>query len=163
MSGPPGSGRQRSRVRSLGCPAVCRDEIKEWMMHSTPGSEASTGDRLTQRTLTVFFDVLATLLRAGVTVVAEPAFQDKPWRPNLEPRAEFAAIRVVRCTVDNDVAHERIVRRAERAASGACRPGSTEGDGPRRRRSHRVGSWYGRHHASPHARPLSWRTGHPIP
>lgn len=90
------------------------------MVHSTPGFEASTGDPLTKRTLTVFFDVLRTMLEAGVTVVAEAAFQDKLWRPNLEPLAEIADIRVVRCTVDSAVAHERIVRRAEESAQRAA-------------------------------------------
>ncbi|GII30452.1 hypothetical protein Pmi06nite_38940 [Planotetraspora mira] len=90
------------------------------MVHSTPGFEASAGDPLTRRTLTVFFDVLATLLRAGVTVVAEAAFQDKLWRPNLEPLGEIAAIRVVRCTVGTGVAHERIVRRARENAHRAA-------------------------------------------
>jgi predicted kinase len=123
VSGPPGSGKTtlaHEIARSLGCPAVCRDEIKEGMVHSTPGFGASTGDPFTQRTLTVFFDVLATLLRAGVTVVAEAAFQDKLWRPNLEPLAGVAAIRVVRCTVDTGVAHERIVRRAGENAHRAA-------------------------------------------
>ncbi|MFD8965816.1 hypothetical protein ACFV0C_12540 [Streptomyces sp. NPDC059568] len=48
-----------------------------------------------------------------MTVVAEAAFQDKLWRPNLEPLAGVADIRVVRCAVGSAVAHERIVRRAE--------------------------------------------------
>lgn len=116
VSGPAGSGKTtlaHEIARSLGCPAVCRDEIKEGMVHSTPGFEASTGDPLTKRTLTVFFSVLRTMLEAGVTVVAEAAFQDKLWRPNLEPLVGVADIRVVRCTVDSAVAHERIVRRAE--------------------------------------------------
>ncbi len=123
VSGPAGSGKTtlaHEIARSLGCPAICRDEIKEGMVHSTPGFGASPGDPLTQRTLTVFFDVLGTLLRAGVTVVAEAAFQDKLWRPNLEPLAELAAIRVVRCTVDATVAHERIVRRAEESERRAA-------------------------------------------
>jgi predicted kinase len=123
VSGPPGSGKTtlaHEIARSLGCPALCRDEIKEGMVHSSPGFEASTGDPLTRRTLTVFFDVLAALLRAGVTVVAEAAFQDKLWLPNLEPLAEIAAIRVVRCTVGTGVAHERIVRRARENAHRAA-------------------------------------------
>ncbi|GAA4564476.1 AAA family ATPase [Planotetraspora kaengkrachanensis] len=115
VSGPPGSGKTtlaHEIARSVGCPAVCRDEIKQGMAHATPGFEPTTGDPLNLRTLTVFFDVLSTLLRAGVTVVAEAAFQDKLWRPNLTPLAEVAAIRVIRCTVGADVAHERIALRA---------------------------------------------------
>lgn len=116
VSGPAGSGKTTLAhviSRSLGCPAVCRDEIKEGMVHSTPGFEARTGDPLTKRTLSVFFGVLRMMLEAGVTVVAEAAFQDRLWRPNLEPLAEVADIRVVRCTVDSAIAYERIVRRAE--------------------------------------------------
>ncbi|MEV6685342.1 AAA family ATPase [Streptomyces sp. NPDC051130] len=123
VSGPAGSGKTtlaHEIARSLGCPAVCRDEIKEGMVHSTPGFEASMGDPLTKRTLAVFFDVLRTLLEAGVTVVAEAAFQDKLWRPNLEPLAEMADIRVVRCAVDSAVAHDRIVRRAEESTQRAA-------------------------------------------
>jgi predicted kinase len=61
----------------------------------------------------VYFEVLEMLLRAGVTLVAEAAFQDRIWRPRLEPFAEFADIRVVRCSVDADTADQRIVRRME--------------------------------------------------
>lgn len=81
------------------------------MVHAHPGFEPSHGDPLTRRTFTTFFDVLELLLRAGVTVVAEAAFQDRLWRPKLEPLAELAEIRVVRCTVDSAVAHHRIAQR----------------------------------------------------
>jgi len=46
-----------------------------------------------------------------VTVVAEAAFQDHRWRPQLEPLRELA--RIVRCRVDPAVAFERAVGRAE--------------------------------------------------
>jgi predicted kinase len=93
VSGPPGSGKTTPAheiARILGCPAVCRDEIKQGMAHATPGFEPTPDDPLNQRTLAAFFDVLGVLLRAGVTVVAEAAFQDKLWRPNLEPLTDLA-------------------------------------------------------------------------
>jgi predicted kinase len=37
-------------ARSVGCPAICRDEIKEGMVHATPGFVARPGDELTLRT-----------------------------------------------------------------------------------------------------------------
>jgi len=46
-----------------------------------------------------------------VTVVAEAAFQDKLWRPALEPLLDLAELRVVHCVVDPGLARERIVRR----------------------------------------------------
>jgi hypothetical protein len=42
-----------------------------------------------------------------VTTVAEAAFQDKVWRPRLEPLKEMAQFRIVHCTVDAAVAFER--------------------------------------------------------
>lgn len=76
VSGPPGSGKTTLAHRiggAVGCPTICRDEIKEGMVHANPGFTPGPGDPLTRRTLATFFDVLRLLLRAGVTVVAEAA------------------------------------------------------------------------------------------
>ena len=61
VSGPAGSGKTtlaHTIARAVGCPAICRDEIKEGMVHTTPGFVAGPGDELTARTLPVFFAVL---------------------------------------------------------------------------------------------------------
>ena len=100
-------------AQSVGCPAICRDEIKEGMVHTVPGFVAGPGDELTMRTLPVFFGVLALLLRAGVTTVAEAAFQDKVWRTGLAPLEGIARLRVVHCAVDARVAFQRSLRRRE--------------------------------------------------
>src|SRR5215216_3975831 len=111
VSGPPGSGKTslaHAIAQALPCLAVCRDEIKEGLVHAQGGEfQAAAGDPLTQRTLPLFFEVLRLLLGAGVTVVAEAAFQDRLWRPGLEPLAELARLRIVQCNVDAVVAHER--------------------------------------------------------
>jgi predicted kinase len=98
-------------AEAVGCPAICRDEIKEGMVHTAPGFVAGPGDELTMRTLPVFFDVLKLLLGAGVTTVAEAAFQDRVWRPRLEPLQSLARLRIVHCVVDADVAFQRSLRR----------------------------------------------------
>lgn len=116
VSGPAGSGKTtlaHALAAALGCPAIGRDEIKEGMVHATPGFGPAVGDELTRRTLPVFFGVLELLLGAGVTTVAEAAFQDKVWRPRLEPLRPLARIRVVHCVVDADVAFGRILRRRQ--------------------------------------------------
>jgi predicted kinase len=108
VSGPPGTGKTTlaHRVaRGVGCPAICRDEIREGIVH------AGTPDRSMRRTYDAFFDTLGVLLRAGSTVVAEAAFQDRLWRPILSPLAGLAAIRVLRCVTDPAVARDRITRR----------------------------------------------------
>jgi predicted kinase len=126
VSGPPGSGKTslaHAMAQAIPCPAVCRDEIKEGMVH-TEGSEfqAAAGDPLTQRTLPLFFEVLGLLLEAGVTVVAEAAFQDQLWKPGLEPLVGLADLRIVQCRVDAAVAHERY---EQRLAAGGRRAHGT--------------------------------------
>jgi len=116
VSGPPGSGKTtlaHELARLVPCPAICRDEIKEGMVHAAgPGFD---GDILTRRMFPLFFDVLRALLEGGVTVVAEAAFQDRLWRPNLEPLLELAELRIVNCVVPDEVIAERVAARARLA------------------------------------------------
>jgi predicted kinase len=114
VSGPGGSGKTTLAhllAGAIGCPAVCRDEIKEGMVHATPDFVPSPGDALTQRTVTTFFGVIELFLRAGATLVAEAAFQDPLWRMGLDPLADLADIRVLRCTVSPEHARARMTAR----------------------------------------------------
>ncbi|HEU4348384.1 MAG TPA: ATP-binding protein [Actinoplanes sp.] len=116
VSGPPGAGKTtlaHTVAAAIGCPAICRDEIKEGMVHARPGYGPSLSDELNRRTLAAFFDVLRLLLGAGVTVVAEAAFQDRLWRPGLESLLDLATVRIIRCTASAEVARKRIARRLE--------------------------------------------------
>lgn len=115
VSGPPASGKTtlaHAIARAVPCPAICRDEIKEGMVHAEGSYTADWGGPIAQRTYETFFGVLELLLRAGGTVVAEAAFQDKLWRPKLEPMLELAELRIVHCEVGAALARSRIERRA---------------------------------------------------
>jgi predicted kinase len=95
ISGPSGAGKTtlaHRLARALGCPAICRDEIKEGMVHAAGRFTAGPGDELTRRALPVFFGVLELLVRAGVTTVAEAAFQDPLRRAHPDPEPGDAAV-----------------------------------------------------------------------
>lgn len=134
VAGPPGSGKTtlaHKIAAAVGCPAICRDEIKEGMAHAADGFIAGPGDELTIRTLPVFFGTLELLIRAGVSTVAEAAFQDRIWRLGLEPLIEVAELRIVHCTVDADLAFRRSLRRRKdsplRSAHADPDPGDKAG------------------------------------
>jgi predicted kinase len=108
VTGPPGSGKSTlasSLSRTLGCPLISRDEIREGIVL------AGTPDPGTLHTYRVFTDTVTALALAGVTTIAEAAFQDHLWRPILEPLLPRVPIRVLRCRVPAEVAHTRITGR----------------------------------------------------
>ena len=114
VSGPGGSGKTtlaHQLAATLGCPALCRDEIKEGMVASNPGFVPATSDQLTERTYVVFFEAIALFLRAEVTLVAEAAFQHPLWWRGLGPLTDLARLRIVRCQAPAELTRQRALTR----------------------------------------------------
>ena len=120
VSGPPGSGTTtlaHALARAIPCPAICRDEIKEGLALRETGYVPAPGDELAVRTLDTFFGAIGFLVDAGVSVVAESAFQHRLWEPGLAALVDRASLVIVHCRVDATVAWERINRRAAEVPS----------------------------------------------
>ena len=116
VTGRPGSGKTtlaHALARSIRCPALCRDEFKEGLVH-TCGGRATPADhgRLNWQVYNTFFGAVELLLRAGVTLVAEAAFQHKLWVPKLQPLQDIAQIRLIVCALDPLLAHTRFSQRS---------------------------------------------------
>ena len=123
VSGPAGSGKTTLAHRlaaTIGCPALCRDEIKEGMVAATQNFVPGPSDPLTVRTYNLFFAVIRLFLEHGVTHVAEAAFQHANWARGLEPLRPLALLRIVRCQVEPATARARAARRTREQTTRAA-------------------------------------------
>ncbi|MFF4392835.1 ATP-binding protein [Streptomyces sp. NPDC001552] len=80
---------------------------------STVAYQPDGDDPLNIPDMRAFFNTLSVLLEAGVTVVAEAAYQDRRWRPGLEPLTKIADLRIIRCTTSTPTIIERIAEHAD--------------------------------------------------
>lgn len=121
VTGPSGFGKTtlaHSLSKAIPCFVVCRDEIKEGMVHAAPGYEAAPGDALTRKSSELLFDMVELLLSRGVTVVAEAAFQHDLWASLLERVEDHARVVIVQCHTDAALALRRMAKRGMREAHG---------------------------------------------
>ena len=115
VTGRPGVGKSTlapKLAKALSCPLVSRDEIYEGIRRTRrAGPEAPADDGVMMTAFDAFFGTVELLVRAGVTLVAEAAFQDPRWRLGLGPITTLADIRIVHCVLDPELAAERVARR----------------------------------------------------
>ncbi len=114
VSGRPGSGKTtlaHTLAKKIGCPAICRDEIKEGFVNTMQSSHESLGKDTNQSIYSLFFEILDFLLTKQITLVAEAAFQHHLWAPQLERLSQIAQIKIIVCTIDPHLARSRFVQR----------------------------------------------------
>lgn len=115
VTGRPASGKTtlaHTLARAIRCPALCRDELKEGLIHTYHG-RATPDDhaRLNRHVYDVFFRAIEMLLRDGITLVAEAAFQHRLWAPKLEALQEIAQLRLIVCSLEEGLAEARYIQR----------------------------------------------------
>lgn len=115
VSGRPGSGKTtlaRELAQAVSCPLISRDEINEGIFHTFDHDlKLASKDDVAKVAFDAFFKVIELLVASRVTLVAEAAFQDHRWRIGLEPLLAMADMRIIHCTIDPELAHQRIARR----------------------------------------------------
>lgn len=115
VTGRPASGKTtlaHSLARAIRCPVLSRDELKEGLIQTlrapaTPADHA----RLNRQVYDTFFQAIELILRNGITLVAEAAFQHRLWQPKLEPLQTIAHIRLIVCSIDPVLARTRFIQR----------------------------------------------------
>lgn len=114
VAGRPGSGKTtlaHTLARKIGCPAICRDEIKEGFVNTMKSDRESLGKDVNQSIYNTFFEILEFLLIKQITLVAEAAFQHHLWATPLERLLQISEIKIVICMVDPHLARSRFVQR----------------------------------------------------
>jgi predicted kinase len=114
VTGPPGSGKTtlaQTLAGKIGCPAICRDDIKAGFVNTMRSSHASLGKEVNQAIYSTFFEVVEFLLSRQITLVAEAAFQHHLWTPPLERLLQISQIKILVCTVAPDLARSRFIQR----------------------------------------------------
>jgi hypothetical protein len=76
--------------KKIGCPAICRNEIKEGFVNMMQSSHESLRKDVNQSIYSLFFEILDFLLTKKITLVAEVAFQHYLREPQLERLSQIS-------------------------------------------------------------------------
>jgi predicted kinase len=114
ITGRPGSGKStlaRQVSDTVRCPLVSRDQLKEGYIRTARLPHDALPENTNRHVSGTFFQVLALLAGAGISVVAEAAFQHPAWENGLQQLKEKARIVVLLCNVSPDIALQRFNNR----------------------------------------------------
>ncbi|HEU4554432.1 MAG TPA: AAA family ATPase [Chitinophaga sp.] len=114
ITGRPGSGKStlaRQVSDTVRCPLVSRDQLKEGYIRTARLPHNALPENTNRNVSGAFFQVLASLAGAGISAVAEAAFQHTVWEAGLAQLEEKAGIVILLCKVSPDLALQRFNNR----------------------------------------------------
>jgi len=114
VTGQPGAGKTtfaKALSKEIWMPVISRDQIKEGYVHTQNKSHNELLLETNGIVNEIFFNTLMQLIDGEVSVIAEAAFQHKLWSAMLEKFMDKVRLRVLICTVDDHVAHQRFLER----------------------------------------------------
>ena len=115
VNGPPAAGKStlaRRVADQFPLPLVSRDAFKAGMVETAGGERPAFGGEVGGRAFRLFYEILGTLLDAGVSLVAEQSFRRGVSEAELRPLIARSRACIVQCRIPPTVAHERYVERA---------------------------------------------------
>lgn len=114
ITGPPASGKStlaRLLAQQVHLPLLSRDELKEGYLRTLKLNHneaiAATGKIIYDS----FFEIAELFVSKKISLIIEAAFQDKLWKPKLEPLSEKAVIKIIVCKTDLNLIQERFSKR----------------------------------------------------
>ncbi len=123
VGGPPASGKStlaRRLADALSLPLLSRDAITEWIAERAGTEGLPETERLARGAIRVFYETGAELLRGGVGVVMEQAFQRGVAEDQVRPLLEHARAVQITCALPPEEAVRRYVARFERGERHAA-------------------------------------------
>lgn len=114
VTGRPGSGKttfSRKLGDALFMPVISRDQIKEGYVHTFGKRHDALPPEANGIATNTFFDAVGYLLERNISLIAEAAFQHKIWAPMLAPFLDKANVTLLICTIGDEAAFGRFVRR----------------------------------------------------
>lgn len=114
VTGRPASGKSTLAhllAKEIKCPLIARDELKEGYINTLGVRHDQLDKDAAWHIYRLFFETINLLIAKNISLIAEAAFQDHLWKPQLLHLQDKAEIRIIICEIKPDLAKTRFEHR----------------------------------------------------